>query len=166
MAADGSTLILPLSSYSMTRFPIQETIFLDHHRRIGLQQFDPSGQDTAEIVHFMPLLFIVLAISTLADQSQHKGARQDAAENLHEASRRATAVSDTVSQGNASLWLVVGDILVARYLVLSRRASDAYVSVGTAVRKAQAIGLHRTTTFVRGINEEVAEERRRVWACE
>jgi hypothetical protein len=153
---------------SLTRFPIQELVFRDEYR----QFVPPAGRLTSRTVHFLPLLFITLAISALSTQSDFKQhpsestiqSHKDFARSMYTKARQALSLSDALTDGDTSL--IMGEVLIARYLILIRRASNGLVVIGSAVRRAQALGLHRSSALFQAasLREEQAEERKRIWA--
>jgi len=128
-----------------------------------------SPQATPTHMVFLPFLFIVLAISRLNCSDPRLDLEQPRLrpENLYAASRRATAMVDATRKPPVSLYSVMTDFLVARYLILVRRASDAYVLMGSAIARAQSQGLHRDSRALDHVVDPMHEEdRRRVWQCE
>lgn len=162
------TIVNRLSS--LTRFPIQELVFRDEYR----QFVPPAGRLTSRTVHFLPLLFIILAISALSTRSDFKQdppestiqSHKDFAHSMYMKARQALGLADALTDGDTSLFIIMGEVLIARYLILIRRASNGSVVIGSAVRRAQALGLHRSSALFQAayLREEQAEERKRIWA--
>jgi hypothetical protein len=130
------------------------------------------------LIHRLSLVFVVLAISALSapadvlridgslPKAQEAEQRLAKANELFSASRRAAAYSDGLIQGRGDLMLVVSDLLTVRYLILVRRAPDALPSLGSAVYRAQGLGLHRNQAIVgQGISEDEVQDRRLIWRC-
>lgn len=127
------------------------------------------------IIHRLPLVFIILAISALSaplatlhidstlPASQANEKRLAKASELYQASRRASAYSDSLASGRGDIILVMSDLLTVRYLILARRAPDALPALGTAVFRAQALGLHRHSDVAGKLPLEDLQERRLVW---
>lgn len=75
------------------------------------------------------------------------------------------AITISVSIKSESLQLVEARLLSAMYLVLihERRLAEGWTEIGTAIRVAQALGLHRDGTKL-GLGVFETEYRRRIWS--
>lgn len=62
-----------------------------------------------------------------------------------------------------SLELVLARLLISRYLTIDRRITESWNILGTAVRTALALGLHRDGAKL-GLDPFQIEYRRRIWA--
>nr|KIR49348.1 nuclear protein [Cryptococcus bacillisporus CA1280] len=134
---------------NLTRYPLRRGPFMQTYEALwqGLGTF---SLDTW-IIHRLPLVFIILAISALSaplatlhidstlPASQANEKRLAKASELYQASRRASAYSDSLASGRGDIILVMSDLLTVRYLILARRAPDALPALGTAVFRAQAL---------------------------
>lgn len=164
---------LYFDNINLTRYPIRREPFMQTYEALwqGLGTF---SLDTW-IIHRLPLIFIVLAISALSaplatlhidstlSSSQAGEKRLAKANELYQASRRASAYSDGLISGRGDIILVMSDLLTVRYLILARRAPDALPALGTAVFRAQALGLHRPSVVAGKLLPEDLQERRLVW---
>ncbi|OXG19813.1 nuclear protein [Cryptococcus neoformans Ze90-1] len=165
---------LYFDNINLTRYPIRRGPFMQTYEALwqGLGTF---SLDTW-IIHRVPLIFIVLAISALSaplatlhidstlPASQAAEKRLAKASELYQASRRASAYSDSLISGRGDIILVMSDLLTVRYLILARRAPDALPALGTAVFRAQALGLHRHSVVAGKLPPEDLQERRLVWS--
>ncbi|WWC63044.1 uncharacterized protein I303_105643 [Kwoniella dejecticola CBS 10117] len=127
------------------------------------------------VIHQLPLISIVLAISALSAPLHTLGIdsslplarsaekRMAKANELFHCSRRASAYSDGLVQGRGDIMLVMSDLLTVRYLILVRRAPDALPSLGSAIFRAQALGLHRHGKLSGDVTADEAQERRLIW---
>ena len=128
------------------------------------------------MIYRLPLLFIILAISALCAplfEMSHVDSslgfndtekRLDKAEKLFRSSKRASAYSEGSMQQCGDIMMVMADLLTARYLILVRRAPAASTMLGTAIARAQALGLHRHHSAIGDIDREDLQERQLVWS--
>ncbi|KIR77643.1 nuclear protein [Cryptococcus gattii EJB2] len=140
---------LYFDNINLTRYPLRRGPFMQTYEALwqGLGTF---SLDTW-VIHRLPLVFIILAISALSaplatlhidftlPASQANEKRLAKASELYQASRRASAYSDSLASGRGDIILVMSDLLTVRYLILTRRAPDALPALGTAVFRAQAL---------------------------
>jgi len=159
---------------SLTRYPIRrdrfETFYDSLWAIIGSFNLEPSH------IHRLPLLFIILAISTLTaspsvlriDPLLPKAVIADKkiqrANEFFGASRRAAAYIDGLLSGRGDIMLVMSDLLTVRYLILVRRAPDAQPLLGSTIARAQACGLHRNSLVFGETELEDDQERRSIWS--
>ncbi|OCF31072.1 hypothetical protein I316_07343 [Kwoniella heveanensis BCC8398] len=165
---------LYFQNINLTRYPVREEVFRSTYQAM----WDGMVSYTLEtwIVHRLPLIFVVLAISSLtaplallhidpsepAAQAAEK--RISKSNELFHSSRKASAYSDSLTFGRGDIMLVMADLLSVRYFILVRRAPDALPSLGAAVFRAQALGLHRYSKVSGIMSHEDVQERRLVWS--
>ncbi|KAI5476040.1 amidohydrolase 2 [Pseudohyphozyma bogoriensis] len=160
------------NSINLMRYPLNETAF-----RSSYDEFWPAIEQESlppHLVHRLPLTFILLAISCLTAPTQHLPfgnqsrpdelkARQAMALSLYAGSRRAVSLSEVTFQGREDIMLVMAEVLTARYLILIRRATDAFAILGAAIHRAQTMGMHRASKSTRHRSSASEDLRRRVW---
>lgn len=154
------------SAINWTRYPISERDFRTAYRTVlshiqdGTSTYSPSHHD----VRFLPLLFVVLAISVrLAPESLGGSAQQrrNASLRYYWSSRRSLLIAAAIQPD--SLDVVLTRLLSARFLTFDRRITECWSQLGAAVRTAQALGLHRDGSTL-GMDPAQAEYRRRIWS--
>ncbi|GAA6042693.1 hypothetical protein JCM8097_003750 [Rhodosporidiobolus ruineniae] len=157
------------SEINLTRYPLSEPTFRTIYSDLFTLQ--PSCPLPPAQIHLLPLIFIVLAISALTappnpllglrPAREAPSVRRELAHSLYSASCRAHALSDATFEGRGNVLSVMSGVLVTRYLVLTRRASDGYEALGAAINRAFALGLHRRRV---GLAPAEEETRRRIWS--
>ncbi|WWD18968.1 hypothetical protein CI109_103425 [Kwoniella shandongensis] len=75
-----------------------------------------------------------------------------------------TALNECTSFFGESIETVRAGVLMAHYLNACRRVEEAWTAIGTAIRAAQAQGLHVDGSSWKGMSAKEAELRRRLWA--
>ncbi|KAG6902225.1 hypothetical protein C0995_002857 [Termitomyces sp. Mi166 len=144
------------SSINWTRYPISEKDFRLAYASISAHGRDGIGATNPNDVRFLPLLFVVLAISVrLAPEHIAGDARN----------RRLTSLRYYWSSAIQpdSLDIVLTRLLSARFLTFDRRITECWSQLGAAVRTAQALGLHRDGSSM-GLDASKVEYRRRIWS--
>lgn len=148
------------TSINYTRYPIDEVGFRASFDSICVNGHRVQPDD----VRFLPLLFVVLAISArLAPEAILGDERSRRLNSLryYWSSRRSLLIAAAVQSD--SLELVLARLLSARFLTFDRRITECWSQLGAAVRTAQALGLHRDGVLL-GLNPYQTEYRRRVWS--
>ncbi|KIL68025.1 hypothetical protein M378DRAFT_72501 [Amanita muscaria Koide BX008] len=152
------------STINWTRYPICETEFRSSYVSVCSRVFDGGRNANSSDLRFLPLLFVVLAISArLVPERMVGDARARRITSLHcyWSSRRALLVAAAIQPD--SLDVVLTRLLSARFLTFDRRITECWSQLGAAVRTAQALGLHRDGSTM-GMEPSMAEYRRRVWS--
>ncbi|KAH8113278.1 fungal-specific transcription factor domain-containing protein [Phellopilus nigrolimitatus] len=143
-----------------TRYPISEQDFRTSYAALFI---DGVGSNPSDI-RFLPLLFVVLAISVrLSPEHIGGNARERKLKSMrfYWSSRRALLIAAAIQPD--SLEMVLTRLLSARYLTFDRRITECWSQLGAAVCTAQALGLHRDPAGMRLESAQV-EYRRRIWA--
>ncbi|WWC93844.1 hypothetical protein V866_000680 [Kwoniella sp. B9012] len=165
---------LYFQNINLTRYPIRQEHFIETYNSLW-QGIGTVSLETW-VIHQLPLISIVLAISALSaplqtlniDPSlplaQAAEKRIMKANELFHCSRRASAYSDGLIEGRGDIMLVMSDLLTVRYLILVRRAPDALPALGSAIFRAQALGLHRHWKLSGELSAGVTQERSLIWS--
>ncbi|EJD00992.1 uncharacterized protein FOMMEDRAFT_169200 [Fomitiporia mediterranea MF3/22] len=143
-----------------TRYPISEQDFRASYAALFVDGVGSNPND----IRFLPLLFIILAISVRLcpeDIGGNAHERRLKSSRFYWSSRRALLVAAAIQPD--SLEMVVFRLLSARYLTFDRRITECWSQLGAAVCTAQALGLHRDPAGMR-LEPAQAEYRRRIWA--
>ncbi|KAJ3722875.1 fungal-specific transcription factor domain-containing protein [Lentinula raphanica] len=152
------------TSLNWTRYAISEPEFRSAYTAVcahgshGLSATNPND------VRFLPLLFVVLAISArLAPEDLAGDARQRRLTSLryYWSSRRSLLIAAAIQPD--SLDIVLTRLLSARFLTFDRRITECWSQLGAAVRTAEALGLHRDGASM-GMEPAIVEYRRRIWS--
>ncbi|KDR83690.1 hypothetical protein GALMADRAFT_236024 [Galerina marginata CBS 339.88] len=151
------------STINWTRYPISVQDFRSAYASIctcgsGVAAASPHD------VRFLPLLFVVLAISArLAPENIAGDARTRRVTSLryYWSSRRSLLIAAAIQPD--SLDMVLTRLLSARFLTFDRRITECWSQLGAAVRTAQALGLHRDGLAM-GMPPGIIEYRRRIWS--
>ncbi|KAJ9475765.1 C6 transcription factor [Pseudozyma hubeiensis] len=124
--------------------------------------YDQDGPDHLSVI---TLLFAILALTSLSLPlslgSEAHGASQAAFWNYQ--CRKCHVLADSIQSHD--LFIVLSHIISARFLVLTRQAKDSWLSLGSAIREAQILGLHRLgpTPQPDAGESRIAIMRRTVW---
>ncbi|KAF8843130.1 hypothetical protein BDN67DRAFT_946219 [Paxillus ammoniavirescens] len=113
---------------------------------------------------FLPLLFVVLAISVRLAPEHLAGdirTRRVTSLRYYWSSRRSLLIAAAIQPD--SLDIVLTRLLSARFLTFDRRITECWSQLGAAVRTAQALGLHRDAAPM-GLDPAQVENRRRIWS--
>ncbi|KIK95586.1 hypothetical protein PAXRUDRAFT_826859 [Paxillus rubicundulus Ve08.2h10] len=113
---------------------------------------------------FLPLLFVVLAISVRLAPEHLAGdirTRRVTSLRYYWSSRRSLLIAAAIQPD--SLDIVLTRLLSARFLTFDRRITECWSQLGAAVRTAQALGLHRDAAPM-GLDPTQVENRRRIWS--
>ncbi|KAF8974514.1 fungal-specific transcription factor domain-containing protein [Flammula alnicola] len=152
------------SSINWTRYPVSAQDF-----RMAYSSICACGNGVAAAsphdVRFLPLLFVVLAISVrLAPEHIAGDARTRRVTSLryYWSSRRSLLIAAAIQPD--SLDIVLTRLLSARFLTFDRRITECWSQLGAAVRTAQALGLHRDGSAMQGMSPGTIEYRRRIWS--
>ncbi|KAF9009017.1 hypothetical protein BDQ17DRAFT_1388700 [Cyathus striatus] len=132
------------SSINWTRYPVSERDFRSAYNSVCAHGRDGIGATNPNDVRFLPLLFVVLAISVrLAPEHIAGDARSRRVTSLryYWSSRRSLLIAAAIQPD--SLDIVLTRLLSARFLTFDRRITECWSQLGAAVRTAQALGLHR-----------------------
>ncbi|KZT20350.1 hypothetical protein NEOLEDRAFT_1140800 [Neolentinus lepideus HHB14362 ss-1] len=148
------------ASINWTRYPLSERDFRAAYASICASGADINPND----VRFLPLLYVVLAISVrLAPEAIAGDVRTRRLTSLryYWSSRRSLLIAAAIQPD--SLEMVLTRLLSARFLTFDRRITECWSQLGAAVRTAQALGLHRDGEAM-GMDPARVEYRRRIWA--
>ncbi|CAO1628635.1 unnamed protein product [Sympodiomycopsis kandeliae] len=150
-----------------TRLPIHEGTFRQSY--IALMSFkwgrarEEVGDDGARHIPFLAFLFIMLATakrnepeSKCTEEEAKKGAMK-----LYHACRKALHVASFIRADHIDL--VLAQCFAARFLITCRQSAESWSMLGSAIRAAQAIGLHRDGSKL-GLDAATTERRRRLWS--
>ncbi|KAH9482704.1 putative transcriptional regulatory protein C1F7.11c [Psilocybe cubensis] len=151
------------STINWTRYPISVEDFRTAYSSISACVSGTSLASPHD-VRFLPLLFVVLAISVrLAPESIAGDARTRRVTSLryYWSSRRSLLIAAAIQPD--SLDIVLTRLLSARFLTFDRRITECWSQLGAAVRTAQALGLHRDGSAM-GMQPTQTEYRRRIWS--
>ncbi|VDB85390.1 unnamed protein product [Peniophora sp. CBMAI 1063] len=148
------------TAVNWTRYPISERDFRQSYSSVCTNGVSAHPND----VRFLPLLFVVLAISVRLSPDHIGGdARNRRLTSLryYWASRRSLLIAAAIQPD--SLDMVLTRLLSARFLTFDRRITECWSQLGAAVRTAQALGLHRDGGNM-NMEPSQVEYRRRVWS--
>ncbi|KXN89634.1 hypothetical protein AN958_05501 [Leucoagaricus sp. SymC.cos] len=152
------------TSINWTRYPVSEKDFRAAYASVCSHGRDGIGATNPHDVRFLPLLFVVLAISArLAPEHIGGDARSRRITSLryYWSSRRSLLIAAAIQPD--SLDIVLTRLLSARFLTFDRRITECWSQLGAAVRTAQALGLHRDGSTM-GMEPSRVEYRRRIWS--
>ncbi|CAL1700710.1 unnamed protein product [Somion occarium] len=147
-------------SINWTRYPISQK---DFRAAYAITQADITALNPNDI-RFLPLLFVVLAISVRLAPDNVVGdaeTRRLTSSRYYWASRRSLLIAAAIQPD--CLEMVLTRLLSARFLILDRKMTECWSQLGAAVRTAQALGLHRDSNAPT-ISPPQAEYRRRIWS--
>ncbi|PWN30843.1 hypothetical protein BDZ90DRAFT_248479 [Jaminaea rosea] len=150
-----------------TRLPIHEGTFRQSYDALMSFKWGKAreevGDDGARHVPFLAFLFILLAIakrnepeSMTSEDEAKKGAMK-----LYHACRKTIHVATYIRADHIDL--VLAQTFAARYLITCRQSAESWSMLGSAIRAAQAIGLHRDGSKL-GLDASTTERRRRLWS--
>jgi len=143
-----------------TRYPISERDFRASFNCICEEGTTVNPNN----IRFLPLLFVVLAISARLAPDRIGGderTRKLSSSRLYWSSRRALLIVAAIQPD--CFEMVLTRMLSVRFLVIDRRMTEAWSQLGAAIRTAQALGLHRDGAAM-GMDLVQVEKRRRIWA--
>ncbi|KAH9951597.1 hypothetical protein B0H21DRAFT_684345 [Amylocystis lapponica] len=143
-----------------TRYPISERDFRASFNCICEEGTTVNPNN----IRFLPLLFVVLAISARLAPERIGGderTRRLSSSRLYWSSRRALLIVAAIQPD--CFEMVLTRMLSARFLTIDRRMTESWSQLGAAVRTAQALGLHRDGAAM-GMDMISVEKRRRIWA--
>ncbi|KAL0574671.1 hypothetical protein V5O48_007287 [Marasmius crinis-equi] len=147
-----------------TRYAISEKDFRTAYASVCDHGAHGVGATNPNDVRFLPLLFIVLAISVrLAPEELAGDARSRRVTSLryYWTSRRALLIAAAIQPD--SLDIVLTRLLSARFLTFDRRITECWSQLGAAMRTGEALGLHRDGASM-GMDPQLVEYRRRIWS--
>lgn len=150
-----------------TRLPIHEGTFRQSYEALMAFKWGKAkeevGDDGARHVPFLAFLFILLAIakrnepeSISTEEQAKKGALF-----LYHACRKTIHVATYIRADHIDL--VLAQMYAARFLITCRQSAESWNMLGSAIRAAQAIGLHRDGSKL-GLDAATTERRRRLWS--
>ncbi|EPQ30334.1 uncharacterized protein PFL1_01860 [Pseudozyma flocculosa PF-1] len=150
-----------------TRLPIHEGTFRQSYEE--LMEFrwgdakEERGDDGARHVPFLAFLFSILATAmrSLPESMGTEAEAKKGAMRLYHACRRTINIASTIRVDHIDL--VLAHLFAARFLICQRQSAESWSLLGTAIRAAQAIGLHRDGSKL-GLDAITTERRRRLWA--
>ncbi|KAJ3528509.1 hypothetical protein NMY22_g9383 [Coprinellus aureogranulatus] len=152
------------STINWTRYPVSERDFRAAYASIPSGGNDTLGASNPNIIRFLPLLFVVLAIAVRLSPERIGGdasSRRVVSLRYYWSSRRSLLMAAAVQPD--CLEIVLTRLLSARFLTFDRRITECWSQLGAAVRTAQALGLHRDGTTL-GLAPGPTEYRRRIWS--
>ncbi|KAJ3570396.1 hypothetical protein NP233_g4431 [Leucocoprinus birnbaumii] len=152
------------TSINWTRYPVSEKDFRAAYASICAHGRDGIGATNPHDVRFLPLLFVVLAISARLSPEHIGGdarSRRITSLRYYWSSRRSLLIAAAIQPD--SLDIVLTRLLSARFLTFDRRITECWSQLGAAVRTAQALGLHRDGSTM-GMDPSRVEYRRRIWS--
>ncbi|KAF5344109.1 hypothetical protein D9758_008899 [Tetrapyrgos nigripes] len=148
-----------------TRYAISEKDFRASYAAVCAHGAHGIGATNPNDVRFLPLLFVVLAISVrLAPEEVAGDARHRRVTSLryYWSSRRSLLIAAAIQPD--SLEMILTRLLQsARFLTFDRRITECWSQLGAAVRTAEALGLHRDGGNM-GLDPSLVEYRRRIWS--
>ncbi|CAO1626083.1 unnamed protein product [Parajaminaea phylloscopi] len=150
-----------------TRLPIHEGTFRQSYDALMSFKWGKAkeevGDDGARHVPFLAWLFILLATakrnepeSVSTEEEAKKGALK-----LYHACRKTIHVATYIRADHIDL--VLAQMFAARFLITCRQSAESWNMLGSAIRAAQAIGLHRDGSKL-GLDAATTERRRRLWS--
>lgn len=143
-----------------TRYPVCEKDFRAAYASLCANGVGANTNDA----RFLPLLFVVLAISVRLAPEHLAGdirTRRVTSLRYYWSSRRSLLIAAAIQPD--SLDIVLARLLSARFLTFDRRITECWSQLGAAVRTAQALGLHREAAPT-GLDPAQVENRRRIWS--
>lgn len=143
-----------------TRYPVCEKDFRAAYASLCANGVGANTNDA----RFLPLLFVVLAISVRLAPEHLAGdirTRRTTSLRYYWSSRRSLLIAAAIQPD--SLDIVLARLLSARFLTFDRRITECWSQLGAAVRTAQALGLHRDAAPT-GLDPAQVENRRRIWS--
>ncbi|CEH11808.1 transcription factor [Ceraceosorus bombacis] len=150
-----------------TRLPLHEHTFRQSYEELMEWQWgslrEEEGDDGARHLPFLSFLYVILAIAK-RNQPEERGSDADArhgALKLFHTARRTMAVASAVRADHIDVLLAA--LFGCRFLICLRMSAESWSLLGSAIRAAQAIGLHRDGTKL-GLDAVTTERRRRLWA--
>ncbi|KAF9247093.1 fungal-specific transcription factor domain-containing protein [Melanogaster broomeanus] len=148
------------TSINWTRYPLCESDFRAAYASVCANGVGANTNDA----RFLPLLFVVLAISVRLAPEHLAGdtrTRRVTSLRYYWSSRRSLLIAAAIQPD--SLDIVLTRLLSARFLTFDRRITECWSQLGAAVRTAQALGLHRDAAPM-GLDPAQVENRRRIWS--
>lgn len=148
------------TAINWTRYPVCEKDFRAAYASLCANGVGANTNDA----RFLPLLFVVLAISVRLAPEHLAGdvrSRRTTSLRYYWSSRRSLLIAAAIQPD--SLDIVLTRLLSARFLTFDRRITECWSQLGAAVRTAQALGLHRDAA-PSGLDPAQVENRRRIWS--
>ncbi|PWN52101.1 hypothetical protein IE53DRAFT_378431 [Violaceomyces palustris] len=121
------------------------------------------GEGGARHISFLALLLIIVA-TVLLSQPPDMGSEVDGSEasvRLCHAAARSISVATAIKADDLNL--VHAYLYLSRFFIVQRKAKQGWSTLGSAIRAAQAIGLHRDGRRL-GLDGVATEKRRRAWS--
>ncbi|KAI6047137.1 fungal-specific transcription factor domain-containing protein [Pisolithus marmoratus] len=143
-----------------TRYPVCEKDFRAAYASLCANGVGANTNDA----RFLPLLFVVLAISVRLAPEHLAGdirTRRVTSLRYYWSSRRSLLIAAAIQPDSSDI--VLARLLSARFLTFDRRITECWSQLGAAVRTAQALGLHRDAAPM-GLDPAQVENRRRIWS--
>ncbi|TIC16857.1 hypothetical protein E3Q15_00984 [Wallemia mellicola] len=150
-----------------TRYPIHEQSFRLAYESTYKKRRSLEAKDFKNL----PLVFIVLA--TTLRFAPNEEIAVEAGSGLSEAERRSWALKLYWSTRRCSLLvsavqgdcteMVISRLLSTRLLINERRLTESWSQLGSAIRTAQSLGMHRDGSKL-GLSSYETEYRRRLWS--
>ncbi|KAG2757316.1 hypothetical protein P692DRAFT_20789438 [Suillus brevipes Sb2] len=148
------------AAINWTRYPVCEADFRTAYASLCANGVGANTNDA----RFLPLLFVVLAISVRLAPEHLAGdtrTRRVTSLRYYWSSRRSLLIAAAIQPD--SLDIVLTRLLSARFLTFDRRITECWSQLGAAVRTAQALGFHRDAAPT-GLEPAQVENRRRIWS--
>lgn len=152
---------------NLTRLPLHEHTFRQSYEELMEWRWgtarEEEGDDGARHLPFLSFLYVILAIAKRnepEERSTDAEAKAGALKLFHTA-RRTMAVASAVRADHIDVLLAA--LFGCRFLICLRMSAESWSLLGSAIRAAQAIGLHRDGTKL-GLDAVTTERRRRLWA--
>ncbi|PWN24038.1 hypothetical protein BCV69DRAFT_265484 [Microstroma glucosiphilum] len=159
-------LALYFRDINATRLPFHEGTFRQSYDALMSFKWgrakEEIGDDGARHIPFLSFLFIILAIAK-RNEPESQATEEEAKKGslkLYHACRQSLHVASFIRADHIDL--VLAQLFAARFLITCRQSAESWSMLGSAIRAAQAIGLHRDGSKL-GLDAGTTERRRRLW---
>ncbi|KAH8678400.1 fungal-specific transcription factor domain-containing protein [Xylariales sp. PMI_506] len=144
---------------------VHEDTFLTHYEKFWERTAGDDDLDTLDI-RWLALLFSILAYGELLDCPQPcsvevQREHEDSSLHFYWTARKAIVIAPSFEGESPDL--IRAGILLTKYLNHAYRISECWLTVGVAVRMAQAQGMHIDGDELK-LPRKVVETRRRLWS--
>lgn len=154
-------------------FAVLDKYFFDSmYRRWLTVRSEAQTTDAAslEVLHFVPLLVQVMALAMQFLSPGHACERLLGVRRQEERDEMSGSLSETgealmnlLERRLSTITSVQADLMRCAWLKNDGRGSEAWYSLGNAVRQAQELKIHRETDVTMNANETTAETLRDLW---
>ncbi|KAJ9107031.1 hypothetical protein QFC19_002900 [Naganishia cerealis] len=146
-----------------TRYKINRPAFQRKYKQFfeSMKSHPTNPPMTGDMLKWLPLMFIVLAIATLSAPLELVGGmagQKSWSRRFYGSSRSALTCAKALQRDN--LDVLYAGLLTARYMLLTRRAAEG----STPLTAAFQLGLYRDGTVLNLTDKREIELRRRAWA--